>query len=131
MTPNKTVLLTRINTLKKELDELVEFVLALEDAQPVQSTPIPKPEPDLWLTPKQVCERLNIAYSTFFDWVRQGKLPPGLQLSPKAKRWRMADITAWQGEKRNSPAMNIIVNESPKRRGRPQKIRNRGELCNA
>ena len=131
MTHNKTVLLPRINALRKELDALVDFVISLEDSQPVQSTsisPILKPDSDLWLTPKQVCEHLNIAYTTFFEWVRQGKLPPGMEFSPKAKRWRMSDISAWQKEKRNGATVNIIVNEPPKRRGRPSKVRKKEDF---
>lgn len=55
----KTALLTRINALRKELDEFVDFVISIEEAQPAQVTAITQTEPDLWLTPKQVCERLN------------------------------------------------------------------------
>ena len=128
MTNNKTSLLTRINALRKELDELVDFVISLEEAQPVQARPIIQPESDLWLTPKQVCKHLNIAYTTFFEWVRNGNLPPGREFSAKAKRWRMSDIRAWQEGKRNSPDVNVIANSSPKRRGRPSKVHRKEEF---
>lgn len=128
MRQNKTALLTRINALRKELDELVDFVISLEEAQPVQATPIIQPEPDLWLTPKQVCKHLNIAYTTFFEWVRNGKLPPGREFSAKAKRWRMSDIEAWQKGKLDVATVNIIVNEQPRRRGRPSKVRRKEDF---
>ena len=67
MTNNKTALLTRLNSFRKELDALVDFVISLEDAQPAQSVPTFQSEPDTWLTPKQVCERLNISYTSFFE----------------------------------------------------------------
>ena len=131
MTHNKTALLARLNAFRKELDALVDFVISLEDSQPVQLTsisPISKSDSDLWLTPKQVCEHLNISYTSFFEWVRQGKLPPGHEFSARAKRWRMSDINTWLEEKRNGATVNIIVNEPPKRRGRPSKIRRKEEF---
>ena len=54
MSSNKTILLTRINVLRKELDELENYVISLEEPQTAQATPIVQHEPDLWLTPKQV-----------------------------------------------------------------------------
>ena len=130
MTQNKTALLTRITALRKELDELFDFVISIEEAQPVQATPISSNEPDLWLTPKQVCKHLNIAYTTFFEWVRQGKLPPRREFSSKAKRWRISDIKAWQEGRQNSSTINVIIPELVKRRGRPSKIRRKEEfLC--
>lgn len=128
MTNNKTALLTRLNSFRKELDALVDFVISLEEAQPAQSVPTFQSEPNEWLTPKQVCERLNISYTSFFEWVRQGKLPPGHEFSARSKRWRMSDISAWQEKKQDSTTVNIIVNEPPKRRGRPSKVRRKEEF---
>lgn len=128
MTQNKTILLTRINALRKELDALVDLVISLEETHPAQITPITQPESDLWLTPKQVCKHLNIGYTTFFEWVRNGNLPPGREFSAKAKRWRMSDIKAWQEGKRNSPAVDVIETKLPKRRGRPSKVRRKEEF---
>ena len=124
MTPNKTALLTRINSLGKEIDELVDLVISLEETQPVQVIPTSQPEPDEWLTPKQVCKRLNIAYTTFFEWLRQGKLPQGVEFSAKAKRWRMSDIRAWQDER-----VKVIVSPPVKKRqGSPSKVRRKEEF---
>ena len=128
MTHNKTALLARLNAFRKELDALVDFVISLEEAQPAQPVPTFQPEPDTWLTPRQLSECLNIDYSTVFKWVREGKLPPGQQFSPKIKRWRMSDITAWQEKKQDSTTVNIIVNEPPKRGGRPSKVRRKEEF---
>ena len=76
MTHNKTALLARLNAFRKELDALVDFVISLEEAQPMQPVSTFQPEPDTWLTPRQLSKCLNIDYSTVFKWVREGKLPP-------------------------------------------------------
>ena len=131
MTHNKTALLARLNAFRKELDALVDFVISLEEAKPTQPVSTFQPEPNDWLTPKQVCKRLNISYTTFFEWLRQGKLPPGHEFSARAKRWRMSDINTWLEEKRNGATVNIIVNEPPKRRGRPSKVCRKEEFSYA
>ena len=128
MTHNKTVLLTRINALRKEIDELVDFVISLEDSQPTQSIPRNGIEPDKFLTVQQVCELLQISDSTFYEHLRSGLLPPGTSFGPRSKRWRMSDISAWQEKKQDSTTVNIIVNEPPKRRGRPSKVRRKEEF---
>ena len=128
MTSNKTVLLTRINALRKELDELVDFVISLEESQPIQSITRKSTEPDKFLKVQQVCELLQISDSTFYEHLRLGLLPPGISFGPRSKRWRISDIQKWQEEKRNGATVNIIVNEPPKRRGRPSKIRRKEEF---
>ncbi|MBR1658120.1 MAG: helix-turn-helix domain-containing protein [Synergistaceae bacterium] len=129
MTHNKTVLLTRINSLRKGLDELVDLVIAIEEPQPEQTTSLLPPESDAWLTPRQVCKHLNIAYATFFEWVRTGKLPLGREFSSKSKRWRMSDIRLWQEERQNSILpVKIVVSEVAKRRGRPPKVRRKEDF---
>lgn len=35
---------------------------------------------------------LPISRSTFWNWVRDGKLPPGLRLSARVTCWRVGDI---------------------------------------
>jgi len=123
MVNNRTTLLTQINAIRKEIDALLDFVISLEENQSVQQTPALQPEPDEWLTPKQVCKRLNISYTTFFEWVRQGKLPQGIEFSARAKRWRISDIINWREEKETDaiPVKVIVSEPVKKRRGRPPK----------
>ena len=129
MVNSRTALLTRLNSLRKEIDALLDFVISLEENQSVQQTPALQPEPDEWLTPKQVCKRLNISYSTFFEWVRQGKLPQGIEFSARAKRWRISDIVNWREEKEaDAVPVKVIVSEPVKRRGRPSKVRRKEEF---
>ena len=119
----------KFDEARRELDEAVDMFLNYREEQPVQATPILQSEPDLWLTPKQVCRRLNISYSTFFEWVRQGKLPQGIEFSARAKRWRISDIVNWNDDEHNEKIpVKVIVSESVKRRGRPSKIHRREEF---
>ncbi|MBQ7630753.1 MAG: hypothetical protein IJS81_11180 [Selenomonadaceae bacterium] len=121
---DKNAILARIRTLQKELDGLVDAILEIEDT-PAQPQKIQiQAEPDTWLTAKQVCKNLNIAYTTFFEWLKAGKLPPGHEFSARSKRWRMSDIEKWR-------VANIAKNEISKRRGRPSKIRRKEEFSYA
>ena len=125
---NKSDLLAHIRTLQKEIDALMDKVIAMEDSKPEQPLQI-QTENDGWLTVSQVCSELHISDSTFYEWLNQGLLPPGLEFGPRSKRWKMSEIRAWQEEKRNGATVNIILNEAPRRRGRPSKIRRKEEFC--
>ncbi|MBR2208975.1 MAG: helix-turn-helix domain-containing protein [Synergistaceae bacterium] len=128
MTPNKTALLTRINSLRKELDELADLVILLEETQPV-ALPPNVVEQDKFLTVKQVCELLQISDSTFYEHLRSGLLPPGISFGARSKRWRMSDIRAWQEGRNNTASVKVIVSEGvKKRRGRPLKVRREEEF---
>lgn len=61
---NKSDLLARIRGIQKEIDGLMDMVIAMEDIQPEHSVKI-EPENDGWLTVRQVCEYLNISQTTF------------------------------------------------------------------
>ena len=115
---------------RRELRGLYDYVAEIDEVPDFASRETYQEEPDSWLAPKQVCERLNISYTTFFEYVRNGSLPHGREFSPRVKRWRMSDIKAWQEEKQNGATVNVIVNEPPrpKRRGRPSKIRRKEEF---
>lgn len=113
---NKSELLAHIRTLQRELDSLVDMVIAMEDEpQPVQ---VQQVGTDGWMTAKQTCRCLKISETTFYEYIRQGLLPPGLEFGPRSKRWRMSDIEAWKSAKQ-SP---VSLGETPRRRGRPSKV---------
>lgn len=38
---------------------------------------------------------LGIGESTFWRWVKEGRLPKGTRLSPRATVWRIADLEAF------------------------------------
>ncbi len=123
---DKNAVLFRIRVLKRELEDLESYVAEMNDSPPAQTPPAPLPS-DEWLDPKQICDRLNIAYSTFWEWLKEGKLPPGLKFSEKATRWRLSDILEWR-ERLNGTTVNITVSTAPKRRGRPLKSRRKEEV---
>jgi prophage regulatory protein len=43
--------------------------------------------------------RIKLSHSTIWRLVRAGKFPSPIQLSPRAKGWRAADIEAWLTER--------------------------------
>lgn len=136
MNPNKKILLTKINALRKEIDELVEIVIALdEDTQSLQPLQYQKTDSDKFLTAKQVCEMLQISDSTFYEHIRTGLLPHGISFGPRSKRWRMSDIEAWREKRQNSdissqPTTIVMYNAkiTGKRRGRPSRVKKLEEL---
>ena len=122
---NKTELLSRIRGLQRELDGLVDAVIAMEDEKPEQSAPVKQVINEGWMTAKQTCKCLKISETTFYEYIRQGLLPPGFEVGPKSKRWRMSDIEAWK------QAKHLPVLEAPKRRGRPARVMKIGAFVHA
>ena len=121
----KAELLSRIRSLQRELDGLVDAVIAMEDPAPKPQTVMLQEAHDGWLTVAQVCKELHISDSTFYQWLNEGLLPPGLEFGPRSKRWRMSDIRAWQQEKQRPCEVQR------KRRGRTSRIVRVAELANA
>ena len=113
---NKAELLSRIRSLQRELDGLVDAVIAMEDPKQEQLVPVKPVSDEGWMTAKQTCRCLKISETTFYEYVRQGLLPPGVEFGPRAKRWRMSEILAWRAAK------HITVLEAPRKRGRPSRV---------
>lgn len=121
---NKSELLEHIMRLRREIDGLMDMIIAIEDSKPEQPLQI-QPENDNWLTVRQVCEELHISDSTFYEWLNQGLLPPGLEFGPRSKRWKMSEIRAWQAKR------NTFSEVPRKKRGRPSRVMKIGVLCSA
>ena len=127
---NRSTLLEHIRTLQREVDSLMDIVIAMEDSelQPTQCQQGQQGQQeassDRWLNVRQVCEFLNISQTTFYEGIRNGVFPKGNVFGPKTIRWRISDIKAWLALKREESA------EPAKRRGRPSRIRKIGVLCN-
>lgn len=47
-----------------------------------------------YLSAKQVAEMFSISRVTVWRWVRSGRLPTPIKLSPSCSRWRIADLEA-------------------------------------
>ncbi len=57
--------------------------------------------------------------STIMGWVRDGKFPAPLQLSPGVVAWLRSDVDAWLAER---PRVVPSVADAPRKRGRPPKL---------
>ena len=123
---NKSELLTRIRTIQNELNSLIDMVMALDEAS--QIVQVQENDSDDWLTVREVCRRMSISQTTFYEAIKNGLLPPGFAFGPKTKRWRMSDIRAWQASKQNHNDSGERQN-TQKRRGRVSRIRKVQEFC--
>lgn len=54
---------------------------------------------------KEVSERYGVAPKSIWRWIREGRFPKPLKLSPKTARWREVDLKAYEEslEKNSSP----------------------------
>lgn len=43
-----------------------------------------------------VRDMVGLSQSTIYMKIAQGQFPPGIRVSDRARRWRLADIVAWQ-----------------------------------
>lgn len=51
-----------------------------------------------YLSDKQVSTRYGVTRTTPWRWVKCGKYPKPVRLSPGCTRWRLADIERWEAE---------------------------------
>ena len=130
MTMKKSDFLTRIRAVQKDLDELVDLVLSLDDISETQPQVIRNNDDD-WLTVAQVCRELHISGSTFYEWLNEGLLPPGLEFGPRSKRWKISDIRAWREKKLKHCDVHDVAENSERKRGRPSRIMKIGTFIHA
>jgi prophage regulatory protein len=52
----------------------------------------------LYLTDRQVAERLAVSRATIWRWVRRGAFPAPLKFSPGITRWNVSDLERWEAE---------------------------------
>ena len=122
---NKSSLLEHIRNLQRELDSLMDIVIAMEDSEPQQAHLQQDARNDGWLTVRQVCEYLNISQTTFYEGVKSGVFPKGFAFGAKTIRWRMSDIEAYQRRR----CAEEISKTPAKKRGRPSRLRKVQEFC--
>lgn len=48
-----------------------------------------------YLTIREVSESLKVSKSTLWRWIKAGLFPKPVHLGPKAVRWRVSDLAAW------------------------------------
>lgn len=44
------------------------------------------------LTAREAQRRLKISASTFYEWIRDGRLPGGIKYGPRSRRWRASEL---------------------------------------
>ena len=67
-----------LRTLEKRIEQLE------------QKTQLPK-----LMTPKQVCDFVGISESKFYEWKRDGDVPPAIYWSERTVRYDRDDVMAW------------------------------------
>ncbi len=117
---DKTALLTRIRTLQKELDGLVDVILNIEESQPVLIQSVNYR--DEWLTVKELAKYFKVSQGTIYEWVNRNILPCGTLFGERQTRWKLSEVEAKLNENKKSH------DASKSRRGRQSKIHNKEEF---
>ena len=94
---NKQDLVQRVRKLQHELDLLLDAVIALDELSPIVANV--ETDDNDWLSPADAAKHLGISKTTFFRWVKDGALPPGVRFSSRERRWRIKDFITWQDKK--------------------------------
>ena len=122
---NKSELLLLVRNTQLEInskfEKLFDLIANFQETQP-EPVIINSQDKDSWLTVKEVCKALKISGSTFYEYVKEGLLPPGCEFGPRSKRWKLSDIEAWQSKS--------TANQQQKKR-RVSRVRKYQEFCNA
>ena len=53
----------------------------------------------IYLTVKQVADRLGVSTYSIYRWKRHGAFPAAVRLGPGSTRWRLADIETWEASR--------------------------------
>lgn len=77
------------------------------------ANPSPQPTPEAQTLPQHGLVRFNelirfipLGRTTLYKWIKQGKFPAPVKLSPTVAAWRCEDIHAWL--KQQSTAVNGV-----------------------
>lgn len=92
----KAQLLQRIRALREQVDILTGLIEAIpEPKEPVRFDLRPSEMRVEYLNPRQVQELLGIGESTFYIWLKEGRLPKGQQWGPRSRRWRSDELETY------------------------------------
>ena len=106
---DKTALLTRIRTLQKELDGLVDVILNIEESQPVLIQSVNYR--DEWLTVKELAKYFKVSQGTIYEWVNRNILPCGTLFGERQTRWKLREVEAKLEENKKFKKKFILKNE--------------------
>ena len=100
---------------RRELDEAIDMFIAYKESRSAPHDTATASED--YMTARQICGHYKISPSTFYGWVREGIISPGVSFGPRSKRWKLSEVEAW---------VNPEQNQEVKRRGRPLGSRRKG-----
>jgi predicted DNA-binding transcriptional regulator AlpA len=49
---------------------------------------------DAWVSRAEIARRYNVSYMAVYGWMRRGRIPQPVRLSPHCLRWRLSEIIA-------------------------------------
>jgi excisionase family DNA binding protein len=50
----------------------------------------------VYLSVRQVADRLGVSTDSIYRWKRHGEFPAAVKLGPGSIRWRLTDVEAWE-----------------------------------
>lgn len=56
----------------------------------------------IYVKDKALAERYNVHRKTIWEWVRAGRFPRPIKLTPGCARWPLADVEAHERERREA-----------------------------
>lgn len=65
-------------------------------SQRVTGPPTAPPSPHQMLRLPEVSKMIGLSRACIYQMIARGQFPTGVQVGARARRWRMADIAAWQ-----------------------------------
>jgi prophage regulatory protein len=51
-----------------------------------------------YLSVKKCAERYEVTRQTWWRWVREGRAPSPVHLTPGCTRWKISDLEAWEAK---------------------------------
>ncbi|MBT5268252.1 MAG: AlpA family phage regulatory protein [Candidatus Marinimicrobia bacterium] len=51
---------------------------------------------NVYQSDKQVAYRFVVSRATIWRWVKEGKFPKPVKLSPGCTRWKLSDVEQWE-----------------------------------
>ena len=83
----------RVRALREQVDILSGLIEAIpEPKEPVRFDLRPPEMRDEYFTAAEAQEFLRTKPSTFYEWIRKGRLPRGQLFGPKSPQWKQNDL---------------------------------------
>lgn len=56
----------------------------------------------MFLSDKQIAERIGVTRQTIWRWVSRGDFPAPIKLGPSVTRWKASAVDEWLGERESA-----------------------------